>query len=80
MALYSYRCTACGTQDQRVAGIDDDTAVCTVCAALMFRQDDPFEPQAIVCAWCGAVKQEGREPVSHGICEACAEKEVSHGL
>lgn len=26
----------------------------------------------VVCAWCGAVRNEGRGPVSHGICQACA--------
>ncbi len=26
----------------------------------------------IVCAWCGKTLQEGKEPVSHGICADCA--------
>lgn len=29
-----------------------------------------------VCAWCGAVLQEGEEPTSHGICRGCAAKEL----
>jgi predicted nucleic acid-binding Zn-ribbon protein len=26
----------------------------------------------VTCAWCGAVKQQGDGPVSHGICPVCA--------
>jgi len=31
-----------------------------------------------VCAWCGAVIQEGEEPTTHGICPSCeaAERKV----
>lgn len=31
-------------------------------------------PQRIVCAWCQKTMQDGREPVSHGICPECREK------
>lgn len=27
----------------------------------------------VACAWCGIVLKGGSEPVSHGICTACAE-------
>ena len=27
-----------------------------------------------VCSWCNTVTQEGREPVSHGMCPGCYEK------
>lgn len=31
-------------------------------------------PMRVECAWCRAVMRAGREPVSHGICEKCAER------
>ena len=29
----------------------------------------------IVCGYCGKVMQEGCEPISHGACDECVEKE-----
>lgn len=26
-----------------------------------------------ICAWCGKILREGAEPVSHGICQHCAD-------
>ena len=26
----------------------------------------------IVCAWCGAIKTQGNETISHGICAECS--------
>ncbi len=45
MPLYCYRCLDCGCWDQRLAGIDDDTAFCTNCKGLMLRvADNILEP------------------------------------
>jgi rRNA maturation endonuclease Nob1 len=33
-----------------------------------------------VCAWCYKVIQEGRGPVTHGICPECEEREMSRYL
>jgi putative FmdB family regulatory protein len=40
MPIYCYRCLDCGGWDQRVAGLDDDTAFCTKCGGLMLRVCD----------------------------------------
>ena len=40
MPIYFYRCLDCGSWDQRVAGLDDDTAMCTKCGGLMLRVVD----------------------------------------
>ena len=40
MPIYGYRCLDCGSWDQRVAGLDDDTAMCTKCGGLMLRVAD----------------------------------------
>jgi hypothetical protein len=37
-------------------------------------KDAEGQPNKIVCAWCGYIKQDGCEPISHGICESCAVK------
>jgi hypothetical protein len=34
------------------------------------------EEVKIICAWCGKVKQEGSEPISHGICDRCCDREL----
>jgi putative FmdB family regulatory protein len=39
MPIYEYECVDCGYQDQRVAGIDDHTAICAECAGVMVRLD-----------------------------------------
>jgi putative FmdB family regulatory protein len=45
MPIYEYQCVDCGGQDQRVAGLDDHTALCTQCGGLMLRLDeDIFRP------------------------------------
>jgi putative FmdB family regulatory protein len=45
MPIYDYKCVDCGGQDQRVAGLDDHTALCTKCGGLMLRLDeDVFLP------------------------------------
>lgn len=45
MPLYEYRCLDCGTQDKRLAGLDDHTAICMECRGLMLRRDeDLFRP------------------------------------
>ena len=45
MPVYEYQCVDCGGLDQRVAGLDDHTAICTQCGSLMLRLDeDVFQP------------------------------------
>jgi putative FmdB family regulatory protein len=45
MPLYEYQCVDCGSQDQRIAGLDDHTAICVACEGLMLRlNEDVFEP------------------------------------
>ncbi|MBM4293442.1 MAG: hypothetical protein FJ126_00860 [Deltaproteobacteria bacterium] len=45
MPIYDYQCVDCRGRDQRVAGLDDHTALCTQCAGLMLRLDeDVFKP------------------------------------
>jgi putative FmdB family regulatory protein len=45
MPIYEYQCVDCGGRDQRVAGLDDHTALCTQCGSLMLRLDeDVFRP------------------------------------
>jgi putative FmdB family regulatory protein len=45
MPLYEYQCVDCGSHDQRVAGLDDHTAICVTCRGLMLRlNEDVFEP------------------------------------
>jgi hypothetical protein len=29
-------------------------------------------PHRVICAWCSRLISDGREPISHGICGACA--------
>ena len=45
MPIYEYKCVDCGGQDQRVAGLDDHTAICVDCNGLMLRlNEDVFQP------------------------------------
>jgi len=45
MPIYEYQCAECGGRDQRVAGLDDATALCVSCGGLMLRLDeDVFAP------------------------------------
>jgi putative FmdB family regulatory protein len=45
MPLYEYQCVDCGSHDQRVAGLDDHTAICIACDGLMLRlNEDVFQP------------------------------------
>ena len=45
MPIYEYQCVDCKSRDQRVAGLDDHTALCTQCGGLMLRLDeDVFQP------------------------------------
>ena len=39
MPFYLYQCVDCNGSDQRVAGLDDHTAMCAVCGGLMVRAD-----------------------------------------
>ena len=40
MPVYEYQCVDCDGRDQRVAGLDDHTALCTQCGGLMLRLDE----------------------------------------
>lgn len=33
-------------------------------------------PMMAVCSWCSVIMRPGREPVTHGICPACAAEEL----
>ena len=45
MPIYEYQCVDCTGQDERVAGLDDHTAICAQCGGLMLRLDeDVFRP------------------------------------
>lgn len=45
MPIYEYQCVDCRGLDQRVAGLDDQTAICVQCGGLMLRLDeDVFRP------------------------------------
>lgn len=45
MPIYDYQCVDCGAREQRVAGLDDHTALCVACGGLMLRLDvDVFRP------------------------------------
>lgn len=45
MPVYAYQCVDCGEVDQRVGGLDDQTAICVQCGSLMLRLDeDLFQP------------------------------------
>ena len=38
MPLYAYKCRACDLGEERLAGIDDRTLICTECGEVMDRQ------------------------------------------
>ncbi|MFH1135429.1 MAG: zinc ribbon domain-containing protein [Pseudomonadota bacterium] len=38
MPLYDYKCRACDLEEERLAGIDDRTLICTECGEVMDRQ------------------------------------------
>ncbi|MDI6852893.1 MAG: zinc ribbon domain-containing protein [Deltaproteobacteria bacterium] len=45
MPIYQYQCVDCSRPDHRVAGLDDNTAICMHCGGLMLRLDeDVFRP------------------------------------
>jgi predicted nucleic acid-binding Zn ribbon protein len=47
MPVYEFQCTDenCGLQEPVIAGLDDATAICSRCGALMLRRDeDPIIP------------------------------------
>ena len=45
MPIYEYQCVDCSRPDHRVAGLDDQTAICIECGGLMLRLDeDVFQP------------------------------------
>ncbi len=45
MPIYEYQCVDCMERDQRLAGLDDCTTICTQCGGLMLRlHEDIFRP------------------------------------
>lgn len=45
MPIYDYQCVDCGDREQRIAALDDHTALCARCGGLMLRLDeDVFGP------------------------------------
>jgi hypothetical protein len=72
MPLYEYACVDCKAQDQRVAGLDDHTALCLSCGGIMLRLDeDLFTPYFLSpdCPWCIGPTPAGQPPKSHKICD-----------
>lgn len=45
MPIYEYQCMDCGGWDNRVAGMDDHTALCIECGSLMLRLDEDIFQQ-----------------------------------
>ncbi len=81
MPLYSYRCLDCHAEDQRLAGLDDATAICVNCGGMMLRLEDPFlllwdevtpeidpKDKCPECDGTGADDMDGDRPL---ICQAC---------
>ena len=66
MPLYEYQCVNCGIRDDRIAGVDDHTALCVTCGSLMLRLDpDPFAAyfeSSTDCPWFGQ-KQPGTSKI-----------------
>ena len=49
MPLYEYQSMDCTATDQRIAGLDDHTALCVACGGLMLRlEGDLFTPYFVV--------------------------------
>jgi putative FmdB family regulatory protein len=45
MPLYEFQCVDCGDRDERVAKVDDCTAICANCGGLLLRlAEDLFTP------------------------------------
>jgi putative FmdB family regulatory protein len=45
MPSYEYKCIHCGAEDERIGGLDDNTALCMDCGNLMLRlNEDAFRP------------------------------------
>jgi putative FmdB family regulatory protein len=45
MPSYEYKCIHCGAEEERIGGLDDNTALCVDCGNLMLRLDeDVFRP------------------------------------
>lgn len=43
MPMYDYKCSACGVEEVRIAGLDDRTVICTDCDSIMNRINDEEE-------------------------------------
>jgi putative FmdB family regulatory protein len=45
MPSYEYKCIHCGAEEERIGGLDDNTALCVECGDLMLRlNEDAFRP------------------------------------
>lgn len=45
MPSYEYKCIQCGAEEERIGGLDDNTALCVECGDLMLRlNEDIFRP------------------------------------
>ena len=51
---------------------DGETPVDARQSILVEREAD--HPMKSICSWCGVLIRDGREPISHGMCDACTEK------
>lgn len=49
MPLYEYQCVDCSERDQRIAGLDDHTALCAKSGGLMLRLEGDLSPRILQC-------------------------------
>lgn len=56
MPLYDYKCRACDLEEERIAGIDDRTVICTECGEVMDRQIS--DDEALSFYWADASADE----------------------
>ena len=57
MPLYAYKCRACDLEEDRLAGIDDRTLICTECGEVMDRQIS--DDEALSFYWSDSSSDEG---------------------
>ena len=64
MPLYLYKCSYCGKQEPRVAGVDDRYATCTECHNVMSRiidAEDIYKPYWFECLYDPGTEKNSKE-------------------
>lgn len=56
MPIYEYKCRACDLDEERLAGIDDRTLICTECGEIMDRQIS--DDEAFAFYWADVPKSD----------------------